>query len=387
MTNFVSRVRRIGGAVGAAALLAGCGFSGVGPPQGGATTEPQVTQDVPASALLMVTNGASAAPALSSLAAATARSNEDLRIMTTGTTARMVIAADSPTPVTIGLAAEPAAPGRGATAYQRAQYARKQKAWLATRTKEIAVEAARTDGQLSAWVGGLSIAEKVRQLGDPPAQQGSLAAESAVAASAQTELAEGSGNAFGSRKVVVLYCTSLGGGLPAGELTGDDVIVVTSYLPSAADASAAQAELLEAGAAQAAVTGPSVTSGQLAALVSAGLAGGVARDDRVSKPVLFGNGSYTLSEAAVSTLAQLLPELKEPGATAVINGFASTPGTAEGNYLLSYQRASAAAGWYEAHGVAASSLIIVGHGAADPVGPGDSAANRRVLVVVQKAGG
>ena len=72
----------------------------------------------------------------------------------------------------------------------------------------------------------------------------------------------------------MLFCDSLGGGLPAGELTGDDVIAVTNYLPTAADASAAQAALLEAGAAQAAVVGPAVTSGQLDALVSAGLAGG-----------------------------------------------------------------------------------------------------------------
>jgi len=391
MTDFVSRVRRIGGAVGAAALLGGCGFSGVGSPQSGATTTgPQITQDVPASALLMVTNGPSAGPVLSSLAAATARPNEDLRIMTTGTTgtmARTVIAADSPAPVTIGLAAVPAVPGRGATAYQRAQYARKQKAWLAMRATEIAAEAAQTNGQVSAWVDGLSIANKVRQLGDPPAEQGSLAAESAVAASAQTGLAEGSGDAFGSRKVVVLFCTSVAGELPAGELTGDDVIVVTSYLPTAADASAAQAALLEAGAAQAAVVGPSVTPGQVAALVSAGLAGR-AGPTPVSKPVLFSNGSYALSGTAVSTLAQLLSLLKKPGTTAVINGFASTLGTAEDNYLLSFERATAVADWFGAHGVAASSLIIAGHGATDPVGPGgDSAANRRVLVVVQEPSG
>ena len=56
-------------------------------------------------------------------------------------------------------------------------------------------------------------------------------------------------------RVIVLFCDDLSGGLPAGELTGDDVIVVTSYLPTAAAASAAQADLLGAGAAQAAVVG------------------------------------------------------------------------------------------------------------------------------------
>ena len=65
----------------------------------------------------------------------------------------------------------------------------------------------------------------------------------------------------------MLYCDSLGGGpLPAGELTGDDVIVVMSYLASAAEISAAQAAVLEAGAAQVAVPGPLAAPGQLNAL-------------------------------------------------------------------------------------------------------------------------
>ena len=120
--------------------------------------------------------------------------------------------------------------------------------------------------------------------------------------------------------------------------------------------------------------------------MSAGLAGGAGKGS-VSKAVLFGNDSYALSAAAVGSLGQLLPRLKEPGATAVINGFASTPGTAAANYALSFERATAVASFFEAHGVAASSLIIVGHGASDLVGPGDSAANRRVLVVIQEPGG
>ena len=67
----------------------------------------------------------------------------------------------------------------------------------------------------------------------------------------------------------------------------------------------------------------------------------------------------------------------------VINGYASTPGNAEANYLLSFQRATAAARWLETNGVPESALIIVGHGASDGVGSGASAANRRVLVVIE----
>ena len=37
--------------------------------------------------------------------------------------------------------------------------------------------------------------------------------------------------------------------------------------------------------------------------------------------------------------------------TAVINGFASTPGTAEANYILSFERATAVARFLEANGI------------------------------------
>ena len=85
------------------------------------------------------------------------------------------------------------------------------------------------------------------------------------------------------------------------------------------------------------MVGPEVTAAQLAALVSAGLSQGAEQGDSVSAPVLFGNDSYALSAAAVSELTRLLPRLREAGVTAVINGFASTPGTAEANYVLSYR--------------------------------------------------
>ena len=48
------------------------------------------------------------------------------------------------------------------------------------------------------------------------------------------------------------------------------------------------------------------------------------------------------------------------------------------NFRLSYARAAAVAGFLEAHGIPASSLIVVGHGASNLVAPGPSAANHRV---------
>ena len=68
----------------------------------------------------------------------------------------------------------------------------------------------------------------------------------------------------------------------------------------------------------------------------------------------------------------------------MINGYASTPGSATTNYLISYARAAAVAAFLEAHGIPASSLVVVGHGANDLVAPGSSGANRRVTVVIEE---
>jgi outer membrane protein OmpA-like peptidoglycan-associated protein len=383
MRNLIHRAGRIGAATAAAALLAGCNLASS---PGGPATGPSVTvrQNVSRTALLAVLNGPASGPALSGLVASTARPNEDIRILqAAGASARTIVVSDSPAPSAVVLPGQPLAPGRGQTDYQMAQYAKRQKAWQAKRAADLAAGAAQTRADTSAWLAGLDIPHKLSRLADPAADQGSLAAESAVAASALTGLEEEAGNVFGHHRVIVLFCDDLSGTLPAGELTGDDVIVVAGYLPTAAATSTAQVDLLGAGAAQAAVVGSEVTAAQLADLVSADLSEH-GPSDSVSAPVLFGNNSYVLSSAAVRSLRQLLPKLREPGVTAVINGYASTPGTAEANYILSFERATAVARWLEANGVPESALVIVGHGASDVVGSGASGANRRVLVVIEE---
>jgi outer membrane protein OmpA-like peptidoglycan-associated protein len=241
----------------------------------------------------------------------------------------------------------------------------------------------RTQAALSAWASALGISRRVDGLPGAAGDFASLAGECAVTASAFQGLQQVPGNGFGNRRVALLYVSSLGGIPPPGELTGDDVIVVTSFLPSAAAASAAQASLLGAGAAQASVVGPEVSASQLATLVTAGLSQNV-MTEVLSGPALFANNSAALLPGAVSVLTPLLAPLREAGAAAVINGYASTPGLATANYKLSYARAAAVAGFFEAHGVPASSLIVVGHGASDLVAPGPSGANRRVTVVIEE---
>jgi outer membrane protein OmpA-like peptidoglycan-associated protein len=278
---------------------------------------------------------------------------------------------------------KPTAPRGDQTSYQAAQYANRLKHWRGEVTAGRNAEATQVRDSLAAWLRGLNLTAKTGQLADPHGPAASLVAEIAAAASALAGLAEEHGNVFGSRRVVVLYTDDLASRPPTGELSGDTVVVITRSLPSVAAVSAAQVNLLAAGAAQAAVVGPEVTGPQLAALVSAGLGQGGTYES-ASAPVLFANDSAALNASAVAQLTPLLPQLREAGVTAVVNGFASTPGTALANYTLSYDRAAMVASFFESHGIPAFALIIVGHGASDLIATGGSGANRRVTVVIER---
>jgi outer membrane protein OmpA-like peptidoglycan-associated protein len=371
------------GMAGLAVALTGCDPTSVGGSATAASTGPPVTitQSVAPSALLTVLSGPATSSTLTGLVRATAKPREDLTVLQAGSSSRTVLSATAPAPPKVVVAGKPTAPGKGTTSYLSAQYNTRLKQWRGEIATGRVTEANQTHAALSAWLQGLELPAKVSRLPSSSASAGDLAAESADAASALTGL-EATGNTFGSRRVIVLYADDLNGRPPAGELTGDAVIVVTPFLPSAAAASAAQANLLTAGAAQAAVIGPEVTSTQLTRLVAADLAQNVLHE-WLSAPVLFGNDSSALTPQADAQLATLVPRLRKAGVTAIINGFASTPGSAQINYTLSYNRAANVASYFESHGVPPSSLIIVGHGASDPVAAGSSGQNRRVTVVVE----
>lgn len=373
-----------GGVASAAVILAGCGQLSFGQPAVVPSTGPpvRITEQVAPSALVAVLDGPASESALAGLVTATARLREDLTVLQAGAPPRSVLSSAAPAPPVVVVPGRPAGPGKGATSYLSAQYVSRLKHWRGVVAAGRQAEAAKARGAVAAWLGGLGLRGKTGRLADSPGTAASLAAESADAASALADLEEGNGNVFGAHRVLVLYAADLAGRLPAGELAGDTVIVVTPFLPTAAAASAAQADLLTAGAAQAAVVGPEVTGAQLAALVSASLRDGPGHEF-VSPPVLFANASAALSSRAIGQLTALLPRLRRAGVTAVINGFASISGTAAMNYTLSYNRAWAVAAFIEAHGVPATSLIIVGHGAGHPTGSGTSDLNRRVTVVVE----
>jgi outer membrane protein OmpA-like peptidoglycan-associated protein len=371
-------------ALGLTVALAGCSLSAFDSP----VTAPSVgagvviTQPSVPSALVAVVDGSGSGGALAALVKATARPREDLAVLQAGTRPQTVVSAESPAPPTLRVAGKPIAPHEDETSYLAAQYADRVDRWRRQVAAARYEEMTRTAVALSAWLRSLRLVTRVGKPADSAGTVGSIAGESAAAASALTGL-EQNGNVFGSRRVILLYTGDLSGRPAIGELAGDTVLVVTPYLATAASASAAQAALLAAGAAAAAVVGPEVTGTQIAALVSAGLSQGGAHES-VSAPVLFGNDSAALTRRAAAQLTSLLPQLHRPGVTAVVNGFASVPGTASRNYLLSYERATSVASFLESRGVPASSLVIVGHGASDLISGGKSGQNRRVTVVIEK---
>jgi outer membrane protein OmpA-like peptidoglycan-associated protein len=379
----VQKVIQWSGVAGLAVTLAGCGLLGVSGPAKPPSAGPNVvlTKDALPSVLVAVVNGPESANPLSGLVSATAEPREDLEVLQAGTPTETVLSSSSPAAPTVVVAGKPHAPA-GETSYLAAQYASRLNHWRGEVATGKRAEATEAHQVLTSWLVGLQLRARVGKLADPPGPAGGLVAESTTAASALAGLAE-NGDAFGDRRVVLLYTDDLAGRPPQGELTGDTVFVVTRHLPTAAASSAAQADLLAAGAAEATVVGPEVPPVQFAALVSTAL-GHEGTADYVPAPILFSNNSAALGPASIASLAALLPRLHTAEVTAVINGFASTPGTAPVNYALSYDRAAAVAGYFEAHGVPASSLVIVGHGATDLVAPGSSGSNRRVTIVIEK---
>lgn len=369
------------GAAAAVAATAGCSaILDASAPSRAVPAPVTLTAPAAPSMLVAVTGPNGMSTLIRQVITATARPREDLDVLTAGRRGRALIASTSPSPVRVTVPGRPTALGPGASAYQQSQYEHAVTAWRGQVEAGRRAVASRTKAAVVRWVHSVRL--PVAVAGPPDRRITSLPGDCSIAASTVTGLVNQAGSRFGGR-VVLLSVASLRG-LPApGELDGDDVIAVTSYVPSAAAASVAQLDLLAAGASFAAVLGPEATPAQLGHLVSEALSGRVVSQVR-SGQALFANNSATLRPAAARVLAPIITDLRRPGASGVVNGFASTPGSRHHNQVLSQERASAVARYLEARGIPRSSLVVVGHGASNLAGPGFSGANRRVVVVIEE---
>jgi outer membrane protein OmpA-like peptidoglycan-associated protein len=371
------------GAAAIVAVTAGCsavlGASGRGP---SAASPVLLTEQVAPSMLVVVAGRGGTGQRIGQVVTATGRPREDLNVLQVNARGRPIVASRSPAPATVTVSGKPAPPAAGASSYQQAQYQRALTRWRSQVAAAKRAVASRTRAETAAWTRGLRLQAVMSGLPSSPGAAG-LDGVCAVATGAVTGLVDQAGGQFGTRRVLLLAVTKLAGMPPVGELNGDDVIVVTSFLPSAAVASAAQENLVAAGATRAAVLGPEVTAAQLGQLVTEGLSQN-AVTDVPSGRALFANDSSALLPAASSILVPLVGPLRRPGASGIINGYASAPGGAKHNQILSQQRAATVAAFLEVRGVPQSRLLVVGHGATDLVAPGASGDNRRVVVVIEE---
>ena len=364
---------------------AGCGPGMFDPVPPAAAAHPVVlTEHVSASVLVAVTNTGGADGPLFQALAATARPQEHLDIVRTSGKTRTLVASVAPPPATVEIAAKPAAPLAGSTSFQEASYQRQLRHWEEEDAAGQHAVTVLTAQATTAWVRPLLARAAAPAQPDDAATPAntSLTAECGLATSVLLGLVDQAGARFSGR-VLVLAVGSLEGLPPAGELDGDDVLVLTPFVPSAAAAAAAQQNLIAAGAARAAVLGPEATPSELDQIVTDGL--GLRQViETVSGQALFANDSAVLLPAAAQMLAPLVARLERPGVNAVVNGYASAPGSVRHNQQLSENRAAAVAGYLEAHGVSAAALFVVGHGASNFVAPGPSGDNRRVVVVIEE---
>jgi outer membrane protein OmpA-like peptidoglycan-associated protein len=384
----MARIARSGGAVAGVIVLvaatAGCHVILGAPAAEQATTAPTtLTLEAIPSMLVAVTGPARLRRLISQVVTATARPREDLDILQIRPR-RALIASTAPAPAVVAAPGKPTILGRGASSYQEGQYRDALKRWRVQVAAARHSMTVRTRAAVLRWAHSLRVPAALAASSDVPGISLSEACD--VATSAVSGLVNQAGRHVGSRRIVLLAVSSLAGKPPTGELDGDDVIVLTSYLPSAAAASAAQVNLLAAGARRASVLGPEATGAQVDQIVSEGLSEDTVTE-ALSGRALFANDSAQLLRSAAAVLSPLIGPLRRPGASAVINGYASATGGRQHNRVLSFRRASAVAAFLQARGVSQAALFVVGHGATNFVASGSSADNRRVVVVIQEAPG
>ncbi len=180
--------RRLAASVGVPLAVSGCAF-GAGQQRDSPVT---VTEPDARSVLVAVVYRASAGPSLARLVAATARPGEYLDVVRAGASATVLAAASSPRPASVVVPGRPAAPGAGATSYQRARYRSSLTRWRGALAAARRSVLTRTRAALTAWARAQDIAGKVGRLAAPvaaPAPAGRLAARSACRASARSRRA------------------------------------------------------------------------------------------------------------------------------------------------------------------------------------------------------
>ena len=342
----------------------------------------------PASLLVLIlgSRSASARAALSRAVVTTARTGEQILVLSAS--GRTLGAFRAPSPPELTGPPAIARPGGDATTFQRARYNKIEARAQAAMAGDLRLLTRRERHSIEAW------ADRVVAQAWSAAEQPSAAAPSVTralsAATADVTALNQAGSDFGPRLVLDIIDVQEPDGPPMhldASLAGMTV-VLTGIPDSLADASW-QADLLQAGAVRAYVL-PSAADSVMPGLISSGLAGQAGFPFTIAG-LDYAPGRYAVPRSAAPSLRKLLRLLTStyPTATATINAYTDSVPVPGGNVLLAWRRARGLLAWLVDRGVAAYRLAAIGHGSADPVAPnkpGGQPLNRRVVVIVSPVG-
>lgn len=313
------------------------------------------------------------------LVASAARPGERLLVLSSAT-GTAIGSYTAPTALQMTGPAFPAALPPDASQFQRAQYQHRTHAADQIVARDERSLAATEQHQLASWAGrattaALSAVGPMRA----PARLGTAVAD-AVATVTALQTAD---PAPGAREVLAI----VGAGAVPPRLSAslNGITVIITGVPEALQDAAWQADLLQGGANQVYVL-DQADEAVLGPLIANSLDEHTAVTFKLSE-LRYRPAQYALPSAARPALDRLreLLAVTEPDSTATINGFTDSIPTPGGNLALSWRRAQAVLAWLVQHGIAASRLQAVGHGAADPVAPnrpGGQPLNRRVVVII-----
>lgn len=382
------RPRRAAVAAVAGVLLA-CGASGCGllpaarKAEGSVVGLPAVRPAVVA--VILASESAPAQADFRTFVHATAVAGERLVVLSAAT-GNAVGSFTAPVAPAIRGPAFPARLSPGATAFQRAGYQRSLRQADALVQRDRAVLRQREQRAITTWADNC-VTATLSALSRAHASHGGSLAGAVTETVANLAVVQQAHLPSDTRKVVAVV--GVGAAAPPrlfASLSGRTV-VVTGIADGDADASW-QADFLGAGAGQVYVLNQADDT-ELAAIARLALTA----PQPISFPLSslnYGPGQFAIPAQAQTRLGQLLRLLTVgyPGADATINGYTDNIAVPGGNFELSWKRADAVLDWLVAHGVAASRLQAIGHGAADPVAAnlrGGQPLNRRVVVIISPA--
>ena len=344
---------------------------------GGDPSALSIPNDPPAALAVVAVQPRADHAAVAALVAGSARTGEQLEIVSSSGT--VYGSGSAPAPPVIASPTSPPPVPANPTEFQVKSHQRQEEAFTATLTADRRTLTRRLASGFSAWAATATAAMTRAGTGTGSGLSPGLSTAATFYASLQQ-----AGLNLGPRRVLVIFGASgLPSGLTPGSMSGITVILA-DFQGSLRAQEEWQAGLLQVGAARAIVLVPAAADEliQVTRQALAGQAGPPPTD------LYFGLNQASLDPAARVTLRRVARELTTtyPDAVVTILGFADPLGSAVRNAQLSVGRAQAGKAFLVAQGVAAYRIFAAGYGTDLPAAPSQSGGaqplDRRAIVII-----